>query len=109
MRAAVIADGSFTIAHVDDPVPGPGDLVLAVAATGICGSDLSTAPLLPDGTIMGHEFAGTVVAAGGDVEAQWPPRFAGGVDAGPRLYTMQGVRDRRPALASSVQVDVTRH
>ncbi|ROZ89494.1 alcohol dehydrogenase catalytic domain-containing protein [Gordonia sp. OPL2] len=72
MRAAVTAAGSFAIAEVPDPTAGPGDLVLAVAATGVCGSDLSTAPLLPDGTIMGHEFAGVVVAAGTDVEEQWP-------------------------------------
>jgi threonine dehydrogenase-like Zn-dependent dehydrogenase len=72
VRAAVTAAGSFAIADVAEPSPGPGELVLAVAATGICGSDLSTAPFLSDGTIMGHEFAGVVVAAGSDVEADWP-------------------------------------
>lgn len=64
MRAAVISNGTFRVDDVADPEPGDGELVLRVAATGICGSDLSTAPFLPDGRIMGHEFAGEVVATG---------------------------------------------
>ncbi len=56
--------GGFVVEHRPDPTPGPGELVLRVAANGICGSDLSTAPLLPAGTIMGHEFAGEVVGIG---------------------------------------------
>jgi (R,R)-butanediol dehydrogenase/meso-butanediol dehydrogenase/diacetyl reductase len=74
MRAAVTApgesgagefiSGGFVVDDRPDPTPGPGELVLRVAANGICGSDLSTAPLLPSGTIMGHEFAGEVVGVG---------------------------------------------
>ncbi|WP_055474344.1 alcohol dehydrogenase catalytic domain-containing protein [Gordonia sp. HS-NH1] len=69
MRAAVTGPGEFgagrfLVADLPDPTPGPGELVLRVAANGICGSDLSTAPLLPHGTIMGHEFAGEVVGVG---------------------------------------------
>jgi 2-desacetyl-2-hydroxyethyl bacteriochlorophyllide A dehydrogenase len=52
----------------DPPAPGPGELVLRPEAVGICGSEVEgylghmgnrTPPL-----VMGHEFAGTVVAAG---------------------------------------------
>ncbi|BEP12001.1 zinc-dependent alcohol dehydrogenase family protein [Acidothermaceae bacterium B102] len=55
---------------VDDPTPGPRDVVIEVAACGICGTDLHIlegefAPSLP--IIPGHEFAGTVVATGGRV------------------------------------------
>ncbi|SDU82770.1 alcohol dehydrogenase catalytic domain-containing protein [Gordonia westfalica] len=64
MRAAVTATDGFEIVEVPDPTPGPGELVLRVAANGVCGSDLSTAPFLPPGTVMGHEFAGEVVAIG---------------------------------------------
>ncbi|WP_439029862.1 alcohol dehydrogenase catalytic domain-containing protein [Gordonia terrae] len=64
MRAAVTGASGFVVAEVPDPAPGPGELVLRVAANGICGSDLSMAPFLPAGTIMGHEFAGEVVAVG---------------------------------------------
>lgn len=47
------------------PVPGPGELLVRVAASGVCGSDvlewyrLRKAPL-----VLGHEIAGTVAAAG---------------------------------------------
>lgn len=55
---------------VDDPTPGRRDVVVEVAACGICGTDLHIlegefAPTLP--VIPGHEFAGTVVATGSDV------------------------------------------
>ena len=55
---------------VDDPTPGPRDVVIEVAACGICGTDLHIlegefAPTLP--IIPGHEFAGTVVGIGSDV------------------------------------------
>lgn len=66
-----MADGKFSLGHVVDPAPGPGDLVLRVTACGICGSDVKTAPLVPDGAIMGHEFVGEVVAIGADVATAW--------------------------------------
>ena len=55
---------------VEDPVPGPRDVVVEVAACGICGTDLHIlegefAPSLP--IIPGHEFTGVVVATGTDV------------------------------------------
>src|SRR5918994_1982570 len=71
MRAAVISDvNAVEVTTVDDPTPGPLEVVVAVAACGICGTDLHIldgefAPSLP--IIPGHEFAGEVVAVGGDV------------------------------------------
>lgn len=71
MRAAVIsAPGEVTVTTVDDPVPGPREVVVEVAACGICGTDLHIlrgefAPELP--VIPGHEFAGEVVAVGSSV------------------------------------------
>ena len=67
MRAAVIEGGTFAVTEVPDPTPGPGDLVLKVLAVGVCGSDVKTAGYMPDGTIMGHELVGEVVAIGSDV------------------------------------------
>ncbi|MEO9327840.1 alcohol dehydrogenase catalytic domain-containing protein [Gordonia aurantiaca] len=68
MRAAVTTGRpgheAFDVTELPDPTPGPGELVLRVAANGICGSDLSTAPFLPPGVVMGHEFAGEVAAVG---------------------------------------------
>ena len=58
----------------DVPVPeaGPGDVLLRVAAVGVCGSDLhqwtadhSWAVNYP--VVLGHEFAGTVAAVGSGV------------------------------------------
>ena len=71
MRAVVIkAPNDVEVLTVDDPTPGPRDVVVEVAACGICGTDLHIvegefAPTLP--IIPGHEFAGTVVAVGSDV------------------------------------------
>ena len=71
MRAVVIkAPNEVEVLTVDDPTPGPRDVVVDVAACGICGTDLHIlegefAPTLP--IIPGHEFAGTVEAVGTDV------------------------------------------
>ncbi|MFC4948560.1 zinc-dependent alcohol dehydrogenase family protein [Pseudonocardia sp. GCM10023141] len=70
MRAAVISADAVTVETVPDPTPGPRQVVVKVAACGICGTDLHIAegefaPTLP--VIPGHEFAGEVVALGSDV------------------------------------------
>jgi 2-desacetyl-2-hydroxyethyl bacteriochlorophyllide A dehydrogenase len=71
MQAAVIkAVGEVAVTTVDDPTPGPRDVIVDVAACGVCGTDLHIldgefAPALP--IIPGHEFAGTVVAVGLEV------------------------------------------
>lgn len=71
MKAAVIsAPGVVAIETVDDPTPGPRDVVVHVAAVGLCGTDLHIlqgefAPTLP--ITPGHEFAGEIVAVGGQV------------------------------------------
>ncbi|WP_327313185.1 zinc-dependent alcohol dehydrogenase family protein [Streptomyces sp. NBC_01235] len=71
MKAAVITrPGSVELATVDDPVPGAREVVVEVAACGLCGTDLHIlqgefAPKLP--IIPGHEFAGEVVGLGSEV------------------------------------------
>jgi (R,R)-butanediol dehydrogenase / meso-butanediol dehydrogenase / diacetyl reductase len=61
----------------DPPDPAPGDVILRPEAVGICGSEIEgylghmgnrTPPL-----VMGHEFAGTVIAAG-DGAGEWVGR-----------------------------------
>jgi 2-desacetyl-2-hydroxyethyl bacteriochlorophyllide A dehydrogenase len=70
MKAAVIKSvGEIGIETMDDPTPGAGEVVVEVAACGLCGTDLHIlqgefAPTLP--IVPGHEFAGTVVACGPD-------------------------------------------
>ncbi|MFD4634448.1 zinc-dependent alcohol dehydrogenase family protein [Streptomyces sp. NPDC058284] len=71
MKAAIIESvGKAVVGEVPDPAPGPRDVVVEVAACGLCGTDLHIlqgefAPTLP--VVPGHEFAGEVVALGSEV------------------------------------------
>ncbi|MDX2605223.1 zinc-dependent alcohol dehydrogenase family protein [Streptomyces caniscabiei] len=71
MKAAVIESvGKAVVAEVPDPAPGPREVVVEVAACGLCGTDLHIlqgefAPKLP--IVPGHEFAGEVVGLGSRV------------------------------------------
>lgn len=72
MRAATLDTGShFEVTEVADPTPEPDELILRVTGCGICGSDLKARPMMPAGTVMGHEFCGEVVAVGTDVGGSW--------------------------------------
>ena len=73
MRAAVVtAPGDFSIQTCPDPSPGPGEIIVAPRAVGICGTDLHILdgefPPAPYPLIPGHEFAGEVVAIASDVD-----------------------------------------
>jgi 2-desacetyl-2-hydroxyethyl bacteriochlorophyllide A dehydrogenase len=81
-----------TLADVPAPEPGPGEVLVAVKAAGVCGTDvhlydgdfIGTYPLIP-----GHEFAGEVVSVGpevdevavGDRVAVQPCRYCGRCEA----------------------------
>lgn len=71
MKAAVLRQFSapYDITEVPDPQPGPGDCLVRVRATGICGTDLKISsgafsdtplPMIP-----GHEVAGELVEDAG--------------------------------------------
>jgi 2-desacetyl-2-hydroxyethyl bacteriochlorophyllide A dehydrogenase len=70
MKAAVFeAPGKpLTIESLPDPVPDAGELILRVGRCGICGTDLHMtdghAATYPNNSVLGHEFAGEVVAVG---------------------------------------------
>ena len=62
---------------VPEPELGEGEALIRVRACGICGSDLHTyreglfqdlALSTPAGRILGHEFAGEIVAINGDMQ-----------------------------------------
>ena len=40
MRATVMRGGNLVVDTVDEPVPGPGEVLVKTLACGICGSDL---------------------------------------------------------------------
>ncbi len=71
MKAAVFYNKDDV--HIEDiPKPniGPGELLLKVAAVGLCGSDIDkiTYEAVPPGTVLGHEVVGTVAALGEGVD-----------------------------------------
>src|SRR5262249_13197310 len=57
---------SFDVVELPDPTPGPDELVIRVAACGVCGSDIKAQPFMPAGIVMGHELGGEIVAIGSD-------------------------------------------
>jgi len=75
MQAAVLmGPGNVQLREVATPVPGPVDVLIRVEACALCSTDVSliAAPLPgqpPYGEfIIGHEYAGTVVAVGETVD-----------------------------------------
>ncbi|TMV87151.1 zinc-binding dehydrogenase [Thioclava sp. BHET1] len=68
-KAAVFRGAGLplSIEDVSAPQAGSGHVVLKVHACGVCGSDLHATEdgvfLQEDGTILGHEFAGEVIAS----------------------------------------------
>jgi 2-desacetyl-2-hydroxyethyl bacteriochlorophyllide A dehydrogenase len=72
MRAIVFAGpGSFSLEEVPDPVPGPREVLVAVEAVGLCGTDIhvlegefepTVFPIIP-----GHETSGVVAGIGDQV------------------------------------------
>ncbi|MCZ6588278.1 MAG: zinc-dependent alcohol dehydrogenase family protein [Alphaproteobacteria bacterium] len=74
MRAMVLdrANTPLVLRTIDDPTPGPDDVLIGVRACGVCRTDLHivdgelTGPKLP--IIPGHEIVGEVIAVGERVE-----------------------------------------
>lgn len=71
MKAAVFyGKNDLRVEEIPTPKAGPGQVLLRVHACGICGTDVHIyegdegAAKSPAGTVLGHEFAGEVVAAG---------------------------------------------
>ena len=114
MKAAVLRQGSmFVRDDVEEPQPGPGQVLVEVAACGICGSDLHfvhhgeammevgarmegtpetgrTPTDLSRDVFMGHEFCGRVLDVGPDTDAPAPGTAVTSV---PILVTPTGFED----------------
>ncbi|MDU0288477.1 L-threonine 3-dehydrogenase [Saccharothrix longispora] len=76
MKALVKATAGpgLSLTDVPDPTPGPGDVVVRVLRTGICGTDLHidswdewAAQNIRAPLVLGHEFVGEVVETGPSV------------------------------------------
>ena len=77
MRALVLRDyWNLEVQDVPDPVVGPTDVLVEIAATGICGSDLhgytGENGRRQPGQVMGHETAGRIRALGERVAVTEP-------------------------------------
>lgn len=77
MLAAVLyGQEDLRLEQVDEPAPGPGEILIRVAASTTCGTDLKVwrrgghARMLKPPTLFGHEAAGEIVALGEGV-TQW--------------------------------------
>lgn len=85
MRAAIMRNSQLVVGEIDDPTPGPMQVLADVIACGICGSDLhalihadkliaAAAEASPDGAsfgmdlkqdvVMGHEFSARITQVG---------------------------------------------
>jgi alcohol dehydrogenase len=78
VKAVVLrGPGDVGVDDVADPaILDPGDAIVAVRATAICGADLfpfhGLTPGFEPGTILGHEFAGEVLDVGAEVRSVRP-------------------------------------
>jgi threonine dehydrogenase-like Zn-dependent dehydrogenase len=78
MKAVVLREvGQVTVEDLPEPrVAEPGDAIVEVRATAICGADLfpvhGLTPGFENGTILGHEFAGIVAEVGTGVTTVRP-------------------------------------
>jgi threonine dehydrogenase-like Zn-dependent dehydrogenase len=114
MRSAVLRNGAmFVRDDVDEPSPGQGEVLIEVAACGICGSDLHfarfgaemmdvtarmegtpdvgrTPPDLARDVFMGHEFCGRVLDLGPMTDGPTPGTVVTSV---PIMVTATGLQD----------------
>jgi len=71
MSASVyVGDGLLEVQEVAVPTLGAGDVLVEIAQCGICGTDvhLVLERIARPGSVLGHEWAGTIAAVGDGVE-----------------------------------------
>ena len=73
MRAAVYkGERVLEVEEIPTPNAGPGEVVVRVRYCAVCGTDVHAFmyDVAPPGTVMGHEYCGTVTEVGEGV-ARW--------------------------------------
>ncbi len=109
------AEPGLWLQDVPEPKPGPGEVLIRVLRTGICGTDLHidawnewAQHTIKPGLIVGHEFVGEVVELGEDVASVYPGEIVGAeghIVCGRCRNCMAG---RRALCANSVGIGVQR-
>ncbi|MCF0259458.1 MAG: galactitol-1-phosphate 5-dehydrogenase [Erysipelotrichaceae bacterium] len=93
MKAGVVHNkNDIRYEEVKKPVPGPKEVLIKVAFTGICGSDIprvngDASHFYPN--IPGHEFAGTVEETGAEVQSVRPGDHVAGIPLVPCMECEQ--------------------
>src|SRR6476661_6556647 len=76
--------------EIPAPRPGAGEVLIKVAAVGICGSDIhgftGASGRRAAGMVMGHEFAGTVAEVGPGTNPIEAPAVGTRVAVNPLIY-----------------------
>ena len=109
------AEPGLWLQDVPQPEPGPGEVLIRVLRTGICGTDLHidawnewAQHTIKPGLVVGHEFVGEVVELGEDVASVYPGEIVGAeghIVCGRCRNCMAG---RRALCANSVGIGVQR-
>jgi threonine 3-dehydrogenase len=110
------AEPGLWLEDVPQPKPGPGEVLIRVLRTGICGTDLHidawnewAQHTIKPGLTVGHEFVGEVVELGEDVASVYPREIVGAeghIVCGRCRNCMAG---RRALCANSVGIGVQRN
>lgn len=107
MRAAVYeGEGRLVVRDWPDPVPGPTEVLIAVEACGICGSDVQIINVPPGHpstppVVIGHEFVGRVQAVGSAVrDVAVGQRVV--CDPDPKCGACDSCRAGRPANCTNI-------
>src|SRR5947207_2083051 len=111
VKAAVFhGDGVLRIEERPEPgVEAPDDVIVAVEACGVCGTDIQILNVPPGhpadpGGVMGHEFIGRIAAAGSEAQAaglRAGQRVA--VDPDPKCGVCRYCRAGRPANCLNIR------
>ncbi len=117
MKALVKAEAGpgLWLKDVPEPKPGPGEVLIRVLRTGICGTDLHidawnewAQHTIKPPLVVGHEFVGEVVRLGEDVTSVYPGEIVGAeghITCGKCRNCLAG---RRALCANTVGIGVHR-
>ena len=70
MKAAIYkGNQTFSVENIPIPEPGPDQVLVKIKLSAICGTDVHAFmyDLAPPGTVLGHEFTGTIEKIGSSV------------------------------------------